>query len=203
MYLVRHGQTEWNAEMRMQGQKNSQLTTTGIEQAQAVAKSFEQIHFDAVYSSDLLRAKHTAEIIKLNRELDTKTSEFLRERSYGRFEGKAGTEYRQFVDSQLEKIQQLNEKERWEYKLEADIESNAELMARFVTYLREIALAHAGQTVLVVSHGGPMRILLIHLGYLSDQQAPPGLLENGAHIELESDGITFEVKQVVGLREAK
>ncbi len=201
IYLVRHGETEWNVSGTVQGQSESILTLIGVQQAGEVAKRFMTIQFAAIYSSDLLRAHRTAEIIRHDRQLEIRTSKLLRERSYGRFEGESGSDYRRFVDSHLEKIQKLNQKEKWEYKLENDIESNHELISRFITYLREIALAHLGQTVLVVTHGGPMQLLLFHLGYLSDEEISTTFLDNGAHIQIESDGINFEVKNVFGLRE--
>jgi broad specificity phosphatase PhoE len=203
MYLVRHGQTEWNAGMKVQGQTDSPLTPKGLRQAEEVAQNLKEIQFAAIYSSDLLRAQRTATIIKLDRELEIKTSEYLRERSYGRFEGMSFEEYQVFVDEHLKQIEHLNEEERWNYKKAPDVESDAELVGRFMTYLREIALAHNGETVLVVSHAGTLRAFLRKLDYLPEIYGQAGALPNCACIEVESDGITFEVKKVVGLREVK
>ena len=88
IYIIRHGETEWNVKKIMQGQKNSLLTTKGIQQAKQAAKQLKQIKFAAIFSSDLLRAKRTAQIIALEHKLIVKTRKILRERYYGKFEGK-------------------------------------------------------------------------------------------------------------------
>src|SRR5579872_7049036 len=88
LYIVRHGETQWNVERRVQGQIDTPLTEHGKEQAKALGNLFKTIHFDAVFSSDLLRAQRTAELITLEKKLAVVTSELLRERSFGSFEGK-------------------------------------------------------------------------------------------------------------------
>ena len=79
IYLVRHGETEWNTEGRLQGQKDSFLTAKGEKQAAQTAEKLKGVKFDAIFSSDLLRAKRTAEIIKLERQLEINTTKALRE----------------------------------------------------------------------------------------------------------------------------
>ena len=75
LYLVRHGETEWNVKKINQGQSESALTEVGIEQAKETGEKLKHIKFDAIFSSDLSRTQRTAEIIKLDRELVIKTSE--------------------------------------------------------------------------------------------------------------------------------
>src|SRR3989339_819938 len=79
LYLVRHGETEWNVKKINQGQSESFLTEKGIEQAKETAERLKDIKFDAIFSSDLSRTQRTAEIIKLDRELIIQTSQLLRE----------------------------------------------------------------------------------------------------------------------------
>src|SRR5882762_1657252 len=85
--LVRHGETAWNAEGRVQGQLDVPLSETGLEQARAVARVLSKETFSAIYSSDLTRARQTAQPIAdlLKQEIFLKES--LRERHYGAFQG--------------------------------------------------------------------------------------------------------------------
>ena len=77
-YIVRHGQTEWNVLHRIQGQLDSSLTEQGKQEAKETAKKLKDVHFDVIYSSDLLRSKHTAEIIALEKKLEIMTTKALR-----------------------------------------------------------------------------------------------------------------------------
>jgi broad specificity phosphatase PhoE len=68
-YLVRHGETDWNKQRIIQGQEDIPLNETGIQQAENAAKLMKSIPFDLAYSSDLMRAKRTTEIIALEHNL--------------------------------------------------------------------------------------------------------------------------------------
>lgn len=81
-YIVRHGETLWNVKGLLQGIKDSALTPTGEKQARELAAELESVNFDVIFSSDLLRARRTAEIIALERKLAVKTSQLLRERQF-------------------------------------------------------------------------------------------------------------------------
>ena len=91
VYIVRHGQTLFNFLERVQGWSDSPLTDKGVHQAKAVAIHLASIHFDAIYSSDLMRAMHTAEAIleKQNSVTELQTTPLLREAYFGGFEGGA------------------------------------------------------------------------------------------------------------------
>src|SRR6266545_5850147 len=85
--LVRHGETDWNAERRVQGHSDTPLNETGRAQAVALADALEGKEIDAVYSSDLLRAHETARIVAKRRGLEVTAIRDLRERNFGTWEG--------------------------------------------------------------------------------------------------------------------
>ena len=195
LYIVRHGQTDWNVVKRVQGQTDIPLNTTGEEQARQIARLFKNIHFDAVFSSDLLRAKRTAEIITLEKNLAVQTTHLLRERNFGPYEGIYVEDLKE-----LEKdLENLSREERSSHKLHPDIENDEELVGRFITFLREISVAYAGKNVLIVCHGALMRIFLIHLGFASYQTLGHGTIENTAYLKVFSDGMEFDVKEAHGV----
>lgn len=201
IYLARHGESEWNAIDKIQGQQDTDLTLQGEKQALNLANKLKHINFAAIFSSDLMRAKRTAEIIKLDRQLAIITAQALRERTFGQAEGKTGHEFESTFKDLIQKREKLSYQNRYKFKLAPDIESDEELMIRFLTYLREIAVAYIDKTILVVCHSGPLRTLLIHLGFATYKQMPPagGTVSNTAYVKLLSDGVDFFVKDTFGI----
>lgn len=200
LYLVRHGETEWNVKRLIQGHADVPLNKQGELQAKEIAKKFERINFEAIFSSDLIRSRRTAEIIALEKKMAVSTTSALRERYFGRFQGKPVVEYRRKLKKMFEKFEKISDKERHRFKFTKEEESNEELMSRFLTFLREVAVAYLGKNVLIVTHGGPMRILLIHLGFGSHKTLPPYSIGNTAYVKLESDGVDFFIKETFGIK---
>lgn len=190
-YIVRHGETKANQEGVLQGQSDSPLTEEGIFQAKKAAKKLKKVHFDEAFSSDLLRAKRTAEVISQEHKLIVKTAKLIRERAFGKFEGKKYEEFGDELREAFLKFESLVGRQKFRFKLSPEVESDEEIVVRFITFLREISLAYAGKTILVVSHGGMMRALLIHLGFGTYETLPPGAIQNLGYIKLESDGVDF------------
>ncbi len=203
LYLVRHGETEWNLKHITQGQSNSSLTETGIQQAKTIANEFKDIHFDAIFSSDLTRTQRTAEIIKLDREIIIQTSKLLRERSYGRFEGKHADEFRNTLKEKLAKRESLPDEESWTFELAEDVETDEAIVSRFITQLREVSVAYLGKNVLIVSHGGPIRMFLIKAGYAKKKDLPGGSFKNAGYVKVLSDGVDFFIKEVQGIKKVE
>ncbi len=199
LYIVRHGQTDWNVKKRIQGHQDIDLNQTGKDQAKKAAKRFKGIKFEAIFSSDLLRAKKTTKIIALEHNLAVKTTKALRERAFGRFEGKTGGQFREELREILAEYNQLTDKQKFSFKFPSGIENYQSVMARVITFLREISVAYPNKNALIGTHGGVMRHLLIHLGYASTTQLPPHSINNLAHIKLLSDGVDFFVKETHGV----
>ncbi|MBI2019130.1 histidine phosphatase family protein [Candidatus Daviesbacteria bacterium] len=193
LYIVRHGQTDWNLNGLTQGQTDIPLNETGIKQASEMAEKLKSIHFDAVFSSDLIRAKRTAEIITLEKNLAVQTTKLLRERLYGEQEGRN----EKILDNLYETWKKLNKKEKEKYRPLKEFETDGELTTRFITFLREVAVGHSGKTVLVVTHGGIMRALL---NRLSEETYYSGSISNLAYIKIETDSVDFFIKQLHGIK---
>src|SRR5919197_5490556 len=166
--LARHGETDWNRERRWQGHSDRSLTEAGREQAQALATQLAAEHIDAVYSSDLVRAHETARIVAERLGVDVVTVPGLRER---RFRSWAG-------------LQDVDFERRFPgVHGPPDGETREEMARRVLESLDAIAATHRGRTVLVVSHGGPIRAELRHHRHPSCEE-PVG---NCSVVDLEVD----------------
>jgi 2,3-bisphosphoglycerate-dependent phosphoglycerate mutase len=199
IYLVRHGETDWNVKHKMQGHQNIPLNKNGEKQAREAGKRLKKIKFEAVFSSDLSRAKRTAELIALEHKLVVKTHQALRERCFGAYEGKTTTQFREELKDLLDQIKKLPEKEKLAFPMPFNIETQEKAINRFITYLREIAIAYPGKKVLVATHGGPIKYFLIKIGYASTKELGWGSISNTAHVKILTDGIDFFVTDTWGV----
>lgn len=191
IYIARHGQTEWNVKGLMQGHRDTHLTEKGKQEAEELKNQFKNIHLDVIFSSDLIRAQETARPIASDKNLILQTTRTLREQSFGRYEGLDKESFFKLFD----KWNDMNDEERQKYKLSDDMESNEEALNRLTAFLKETTTTYKGKSVLIVSHGGLMRYLLVKLG-IADYNY---FFENSGYIELESDGKEFVVKKLKGL----
>ena len=146
--LARHGETDWNAARRVQGHTDVPLNDRGREQARALADELDDEPLDAVYASDLLRAHETARIVAERKGMDVIVLPELRERHFGTWEGLTDTEV-------LERYPHARTVTSW-----GDGETREELSRRILDALERIAEAHPDGRVLVVAHGGPLRVAL-------------------------------------------
>jgi broad specificity phosphatase PhoE len=167
--LVRHGQSIWNADGRWQGQADPPLTELGERQAVAAAASVGVV--DAIYASDLERAQRTAELVAEQLGADVALDPRFRERHAGDWQGRTRAE----ID------------EQWPGYLESGrrpdgYEPDAEVLERVLAALAAIGATHDGD-VLVITHGGVLRVLERHLG--SDAE---GLIPNLGGRWLAHDG---------------
>lgn len=201
IYLVRHGETDWNIKGFVQGQSDIPLNQKGEQQAKELADQLKNIHFDAIYSSDLMRAKRTAEIIAQEKKLAILTTKILRERDFGDFEGKKADfliAWRKSLKKGIENLTQ-EEKELLRNK-NPNIESDESLMQRFIPFIREIAVGYPGKNILIITHGSMMRTFLIRIGFFENQEKSYRYrLKNGSYVVILSDGVEFFVKETWGI----
>jgi len=136
LLLVRHGETDWNADGRLQGHTDRPLSDFGRRQARQLAEELAEEKLDAIYASDLSRARETAEIVGVRLGLGVVIDPGLREKDWGTWEGLTGVERGrvEFVGESTEAHQE-----------------------RMLGALRRIAERHSCGRVLVVTHGGSMR----------------------------------------------
>ncbi len=203
IYLVRHGETEWNVLKKIQGHTDIELTEKGLAQAGHLAEKFKTNQLHAAFSSDLIRAKKTAEIIALQHKIAVKTTKVLRERFLGRLEGKSWTGREPKIQKLWDKVATLTEAERKEHKLNR-VENDKDVMRRFIPFIRGIAVGYAGKKVLIVTHGGVMRLFFQHLGFLpqtmgSEKRYVRISITNTAFAKIQSDGVDFFVKETEGI----
>ena len=145
LLLARHGETDWNRDLRIQGSSDIALNDLGRAQARGLAQELEHVELDAIYASDLSRARATAEAVAASHGLEVRFDPRLRERSFGSWEGLT-----------REDIATLPEGSQH------DGETDGEVRERVLEAVQAIADAHPGEQVLVVSHGGALNTLWHH-----------------------------------------
>ena len=151
---IRHGETTWNAEKRIQGQLDTPLSPRGQWQAEQAGLSLAGEHFDAIYASDLQRAMHTAQAIAAHHDLSVTPDQGLRERHFGSFEGLTWTEIQaRWPD------QSLSWQKRDQWFTPGNGESLSELRERVLSAVHAIAERHCGQHIVIAAHGGVMDVL--------------------------------------------
>lgn len=150
--LARHGESDWNRSKRWQGFADRPLTDLGRRQAAELAKRLEETELDAVYSSDLRRARETAEAVARVKGLSVQTTSDLREVDVGSWSGLTRAEAEARYPEHYERW--LQGGEGWD-----DGETYEQLGTRVVRAVQRIATAHEGERVLVVAHGGTIRAI--------------------------------------------
>ena len=158
LYLIRHGETDWNAAGRYQGQSDIPLNRTGIQQARKIAGRLSKEKIDAIYSSDLSRARETAEQIAQAHKLKVTSDARWRELSFGDWEGLTYPEMEAKAPDELA----LWRSDPTQYAPPHG-ETFTQLAKHVLSAFNELNDLDAEQTVVIVSHGGPLQILLCHV----------------------------------------
>ncbi len=171
--LIRHGETEWNSQQRMQGHSNSDLSSVGQAQIQALGQWMKNVPFDHIYSSDSLRAKHTAEAITQFSGHKLKIDLRLREKNLGVFEGLTSEEARERHPEVFRLFKTAGSK----YVIDEG-ESTQQLQDRALEIVNEIRIKHPEERVLLVTHGGFIRVVMKHSLGLSLETPTRFLIRN-------------------------
>ncbi len=143
--LLRHGQTDWNIDLRLQGSSDIPLNQTGIKQAQLAAEHLLGTDWDLILSSPLSRAHETAKIVATALGLEVVIIPELIERSFGVAEGMSHSEWRKLYESHSDI---------------PGLEALEDLKVRSVNLLSQLANVYDGKRILAVSHGALIRKLM-------------------------------------------
>jgi broad specificity phosphatase PhoE len=146
LLLVRHGETDWNRDLRYQGHADPPLNEAGREQARELARTLARVDLDAAYTSDLRRAAETAEIILAGRDVPLFADRGLRELDVGSWSG----------------LTRIEIEQRFPGAARHDGETSEAHLQRVLATVQRIAERHPDERVLIVTHGGSLRALRRH-----------------------------------------
>ena len=124
----------------------------------------------------------------------------MRERAHGSFEGKHSDVFKETLKDKLKERENLTGKAYHSFRLAPDVETDEEVVNRFLRQLKEIAVMYSNKNVLVVTHAGCIRQFLIKIGYADRKTLSGGSFKQGGHVKILSDGVEFFVKDVEGIR---
>ena len=170
LVLIRHGQSLWNAENRFTGWTDIDLSKKGENEAKAAGEKLENVSFDVVYTSALMRAQRTAEIIikhnKKAQDIPTYKDERLNERHYGSLQGLNKTETAEKYGAEQVHI--------WRRSFDIsppDGESLKMTAERTLPYFKDDVLKHLneGKNVLISAHGNSLRSIVMHIEDISKE----------------------------------
>jgi len=151
---IRHGQTAWNADSRIQGHTDIALDAVGEWQAQRLALALVDEELDVLYSSDLMRARQTAAPLAARKKLELRIDPGLRERGFGEFEGLSFKQIEQQWPEQAAAWRQRDP----DFGARGG-EVLRDFRDRVVTAVTQLAMVHRGQSVALVTHGGVLDLL--------------------------------------------
>ncbi len=159
LFIIRHGETEFNAQRVAQGWLDTYLNKQGLEQAQQVARQLSKIHLSYIFSSDLKRAYQTASIIAAEHHLPVITTPLLRERNLGKLSGEKLTENNKIVPPPVLK-RNYQALEAWQKDL--SLEAREDFIARVEKFLNHFLTNFPikGKQIAIVTHGGTIGTLL-------------------------------------------
>jgi 2,3-bisphosphoglycerate-dependent phosphoglycerate mutase len=192
LVLIRHGQSLWNAENRFTGWTDIDLSKKGEKEAKEAGEKLENVAFDVVHTSALMRAQRTAEIIikhnKISQDIPTYKDERLNERHYGSLQGLNKTETAEKYGAEQVHI----------WRLSFDIsppdgESLKMTAERTLPYFKEDVLEHLneGKNVLISAHGNSLRSIVMYIENISKEDIVKLEIQTGVPRTYEYENNTF------------
>jgi broad specificity phosphatase PhoE len=205
LYIVRHGESESNVYAREHpdkpashfGELGSSLTENGIKQAQKISLRLKKMPVSAVLSSDLKRAKETAEIIAREHNLPVITDETIRERFFG--EHMSAVQKREIEKA----LDLLDEEGKFAFRYFEHGESGHDVVRRFKKFLSNVIEIYKNKTIVIVSHGYVMRSFLIHEKYAQYDELLGGSIINGGYFVAETEGKKYTITEKHGVSRRK
>ena len=156
LFIVRHGITDWNSDGRYQGQQDVPLNEAGLEQARRLSKRMAGETINAVYASDLERARQTAAEIAAFHTLPVTADARLREICFGRWEGRY---FDEIAENDAETMSAWRARDNPDFYVPGG-ETITQVASRVKSFLDDLKKKNPGDTVVIVSHGGAASVLL-------------------------------------------
>ncbi len=181
LYLVRHGESTGNLSRTFCGHTDVELTPNGVIQAQNMAKLFENIDVEKIYSSPLKRAHNTAKEISKIKNMEIELNDLLKERNFGDFEGLPWDEIERRYPEEAKKS--IDQRVRFEYKNGETFEDVLERVAKFFENYTDNSI--------VVAHGALIRIILYYLKFIGDENMFEFPVNNCDVIFIDGDKIGY------------
>lgn len=188
LYLIRHGQTDWNIEGRWQGQLDVPLSEVGHKQAQALAEALQDRPIMTIYSSDLIRAVATAQPLAQAKGIEIRWDARLRELHLGVFQGLVHDEIRLKYPAE----EQAMEADYMDYVIPQG-ESRRAMQERAYAIWQEIVAREPGPEIAVFSHGGTIRMLLMKLFPEEMERLTKVRIFNTSVTTIDTDGQTLRL----------
>lgn len=173
LFVARHGQTVWNAQNKVCGITDVELTEKGIEQAKKLAETVQDHNIDIILSSPLKRAVETSKIVADKNNIPLQIEELLIEQDYGIYEG---------VDRKNESF--LANKRNFAYKY-PEGESMMQVAYRIYGLIEKLKEQYKDKNILMISHGGVCRIIRTYFQDMTNDEFFNYILENGKLEEYE------------------
>ncbi|KKI91687.1 hypothetical protein WQ54_13275 [Bacillus sp. SA1-12] len=194
IYLVRHGETQWNTEKRLQGWKDSPLTDKGIKNAQLLGKRLSKIEFNAFYSSPIKRALQTAEYIRLGRDIPILTDENLKEINFGEWEGKTRKELKEKYEKEFSNL--WNSPHKFDHK-SIKGEGLTDFRERIEKALKRIITENPNGNILVLTHAIAIQAILSNiLKYPTEKIWDHPFIHNVGLTVISWDGNRFQIEML-------
>ncbi len=193
-YFIRHGQTDWNKEERLQGSTDIPLNETGIEQAQHAAENCKGLPIDVIIASPLERAYKTAEIINEEFNVEIIEDDRLAEKNYGMFEGRLISERKEWAEQVKAETPDV-ELESNGFPVVEDAEPYSDFEYRICEAVNEYLEKFEGKNVMLVAHAGLFRSFL-HA--ITGERYPKNGIKpkNAKPFLFEKSGDKWEIKEV-------
>lgn len=214
LYIIRHGETDWNTAGRLQGQTDTQLNENGIRLAGITAEGMKDIPFDLCITSPLKRARQTAEIVLGDRKVPIVEDTRIREISFGSWEGLGCRAANFEIPVSLEEFDRFYT-DPFHFQPADDGETVAEVCKRTREFLEELVQTpdYQDKTILIASHGCACRAILNSL-YEDSQnfwqgRVPPNCAvsivdaADGKAVLTESDKIYYNPAEIIDFRTGK
>ncbi len=190
LYIIRHGETAWNSEKRLQGRSNTELNEYGIELAEITGRALQNVTFDRIFSSPLKRAYQTAELIRGSRNVPIETDDRLMEIAFGEYEGvpmsKLPNEFSNFFNAPDKYIPPKGG------------ESYDEIVARAGSFIEEVIVPESDklERMLIVAHGALNKALMLNLNHQPIKEMWSGIFQRNCCVNIyEINGHDFKLIQ--------